>query len=102
MSVALDFVPGTALLVLDVQNDFADPTGSLYVRGAEHVVETVNRLVRQAQAAAVTILYTQDWHPEAPPHFAKDGGTWPVHCVGGTWGSGFHPDLQVVGTSVRK
>ena len=39
-------------------------------------------------------MATQDWHPESTPHFAKDGGIWPVHCVGGTWGAELHPDLD--------
>ena len=37
------------------------------------------------------MVATQDWHPESTPHFAKDGGIWPVHCVGGTWGAELHP-----------
>jgi nicotinamidase/pyrazinamidase len=40
------------------------------------------------------VVFTQDWHPEATPHFAKDGGIWPVHCVGETWGAQLHPDLD--------
>src|SRR5207253_487837 len=36
------------------------------------------------------------------PHFKKDGGIWPVHCVHGTWGADFHPDLQVKGEIIRK
>ncbi len=38
-------------------------------------------------------MFTQDWHPESTPHFAKDGGIWPVHCVAGTWGAELHPGL---------
>jgi nicotinamidase/pyrazinamidase len=48
------------------------------------------------------VIYTQDWHPPSTPHFAKDGGAWPVHCVADTWGAAFHPDLLVEGPSVRK
>jgi nicotinamidase/pyrazinamidase len=36
------------------------------------------------------------------PHFAKDGGIWPVHCVAGSWGAELHPDLVVDGPRVRK
>ncbi len=93
---------GTALVVVDVQNDFADPGGSLYVQGAASVVEAVNRLVEEAGNHGWPIFYTQDWHPETTPHFAKDGGIWPVHCVGGSPGADFHPDLKVEGVSVRK
>lgn len=83
----------TALLVVDVQNDFADPEGSLYVRGADAVIPVVNREVAAAHAAGALVVTTQDWHPPATPHFAKDGGTWPVHCVADTWGAELHPDL---------
>jgi nicotinamidase/pyrazinamidase len=92
----------TALIVTDVQNDFADPKGSLYVQGGEDVPATVNREIDRALSAGATALYTQDWHPESTPHFAKDGGVWPVHCVASTWGAEFHPDLIVVGGVVRK
>ena len=92
----------TALLVLDVQNDFADPSGSLYVRGAEEVVAPISVEVGEAQNAGATIVYTQDWHPESTPHFEKDGGIWPVHCVGDTWGAELHPGLLVHGPVVRK
>ncbi len=94
--------PKTAVVVVDVQNDFADPEGSLYVRGAREVVKAVNRLVEEAGARGWPVFYTQDWHPETTPHFAKDGGIWPVHCVGGSRGADFHPDLVVSGVSVRK
>lgn len=92
----------TALIVVDVQNDFADPAGSLYVKGAADVVKMVNGESRRATEAGAAVVYTQDWHPESTAHFAKDGGIWPVHCVGGTWGAEFHPDLGVMGPSVKK
>ncbi len=93
----------TALVVVDVQNDFADPGGSLYVKGGDtRVVPAVNREVRKAAAAGAGVFYTQDWHPERTPHFAVDGGIWPVHCVAGTRGAEFHTDLLVDGPSVRK
>ena len=94
--------PRTALIVVDVQNDFADPKGSLYVQGAERILPLVNSEARLAEEAGAFVVYTQDWHPESTPHFAKDGGVWPVHCVGGTWGAQFHPDLSVIGPSVHK
>jgi nicotinamidase/pyrazinamidase len=92
----------TALVVVDVQNDFADPNGSLYVQGGEAVIDVVNDEVRTAQRAGATVVYTQDWHPPDTPHFAKDGGTWPVHCVAGTWGAELHPALVVEGERIRK
>ncbi len=91
-----------ALLVVDVQNDFADPEGSLYVRDGESVVPFINELIDAATAAGDFVVYSQDWHPESTPHFAKDGGIWPVHCVAGTWGAELHPGLVVSGPTVRK
>ena len=94
--------PKAALIVVDMQNDFADPKGSLFVQGAAGVLPMVNAEARLAADAGALVVYTQDWHPESTAHFAKDGGIWPVHCVGGTWGAEFHPDLEVVGPAVRK
>ncbi|MDQ1375789.1 MAG: nicotinamidase/pyrazinamidase [Actinomycetota bacterium] len=86
----------TALIVTDVQNDFADPKGSLYVHGGEEVVQAVNTEIAAALQGGASIVYTQDWHPPDTPHFEKDGGVWPVHCVVGTWGSELHPALEQV------
>jgi nicotinamidase/pyrazinamidase len=100
--VAFPYDARTALVVVDVQNDFADPAGSLYVNGGEAVVAAINEEIDAARAAGALVVYTQDWHPETTPHFAKDGGTWPVHCVHDTWGAELHPDLAVAGERVRK
>ena len=87
--------PDSALIVVDVQNDFADPAGSLSVTGGAAIVPTVDREIELAVNAGATVVATQDWHPESTPHFAKDGGIWPVHCVAGTWGAALHPDLRL-------
>ncbi len=86
----------TALLVVDVQNDFADPNGSLYVRQGELIVPIVDAEIGRARRAGAFVAYTQDWHPPDTPHFEKDGGIWPVHCVWETWGAAFHPGLDVI------
>jgi nicotinamidase/pyrazinamidase len=91
----LAYRPGLALIVVDVQNDFADPAGSLSVRGGAEIIPAVNREVAGARAAGAMVVYSQDWHPEHTPHFAADGGTWPVHCVRDTWGAALHPALDV-------
>jgi nicotinamidase/pyrazinamidase len=100
----VQFDPRTALIVVDVQNDFADPRGSLYVRRGEEVVPIVNREIERAFDAGAAVVYTQDWHPPVTPHFRKDGGIWPVHCVRDSWGAQFHPGLRVAETAtiVRK
>lgn len=87
--------PGTALIVVDVQNDFADPDGSLSVPGAGAAVVGANREIAAAHEAGALIVATQDWHPERTPHFVTDGGPWPVHCVGGTWGAELHDTLEI-------
>lgn len=92
----------TALIVVDVQNDFADPSGSLYVATGEQVVALINDEIARAGAAGASVFHTQDWHPESTPHFAKDGGVWPVHCVQDTWGAELHPGLVIGGPVVRK
>jgi nicotinamidase/pyrazinamidase len=86
----------TGLIVVDVQNDFADPNGNLYVTGGEQILGPVNEEVAAAAAAGSTVVYTQDWHPPVTPHFEKDGGIWPTHCVAETWGAELHPNLSVV------
>jgi len=86
----------TALAVVDVQNDFADPTGSLYVSGGEDIVPFVNSEIGKALGAGALVVFTQDWHPPSTPHFAKDGGVWPVHCVRETRGAAFHRALRFV------
>jgi len=91
-----------ALIVVDLQNDFADPAGSLYVRGAEDAVGSVIGEIASARAAGALVVCTQDWHPPVTPHFQKDGGIWPVHCVADTWGAELHPDLPVGLDVVRK
>ena len=97
----MSYGPGTALIVVDMQNDFADPGGSLYVEGGSDVVSVVNTEIAAARAAGSPV-YTRDWHPPTTPHFEKDGGIWPVHCVMDTWGAAFHPDLVIAGPVINK
>jgi nicotinamidase/pyrazinamidase len=93
----------TALVAVDVQNDFADPAGGLAVGDGAAVVPLLNAEIAAARAADALVAYTLDWHPAVTPHFAKDGGAWPVHCVGGTWGAELHPGLVAdAGPRVRK
>jgi nicotinamidase/pyrazinamidase len=98
-----DYDATTALIVVDVQNDFADPAGSLSIAGGDRVVPYVNAHIAAALDAGAFVAYTQDWHPPSTPHFVTDGGPWPVHCVAGTWGAALHPALTPgAGPSVRK
>lgn len=97
-----DYDDRSALIVVDVQNDFAHPEGALHVPGGEDVVAVANGEIRRASDAGALVVFTQDWHPPSTPHFAKDGGIWPVHCVRDTWGAELVPGLEVAGPVVRK
>lgn len=97
----MEYGPDTALVVVDVQNDFADPTGSLFVGDAPTSLEFVNQQVAAAVAAGSTVAYTRDWHPPSTPHFVTEGGIWPIHCVADTWGAEFHPDLTVADPAIH-
>ena len=66
----------------------------LSVDGGADIVPTINGEIAMAQSAGALIVFTQDWHPPTTPHFAKDGGIWPVHCVAETWGAELFPSLN--------
>ena len=98
-----DYDATTTLIVVDVQNDFADPAGSLSVAGGDGIIPYLNAQIAAALHGGAFVAYTQDWHPPSTPHFVTDGGPWPVHCVAGTWGAALHPALTMdAGPSVRK
>ncbi|MEO6577824.1 MAG: isochorismatase family protein [Candidatus Limnocylindria bacterium] len=96
--------PRTAIVVVDLQNDFADPAGGLAVSDAEAIVPQVNAAVKAALEGGALVVATQDWHPERTPHFVTDGGIWPVHCVAETWGAELHPafEMPVEAPRIRK
>jgi nicotinamidase/pyrazinamidase len=93
------FPPDTALLLVDIQNDFC-PGGSLAVPEGDHVVTVANKLIPRFKFAVAT----QDWHPANHISFKARGGPWPPHCVQGTFGAEIHPgvDTKRVEAFVRK
>ncbi|MET3804189.1 nicotinamidase/pyrazinamidase [Nakamurella sp. UYEF19] len=102
MTAPTTFDATTALVVVDMQHDFADPTGSLYVSGGEEILPGIVEQIEGTLAAGGLVVYTQDWHPEHTPHFQIDGGLWPVHCVIDTPGAALVPGLPVGGPIVKK
>lgn len=90
-----------ALIVVDVQNDFC-PDGALGVDDGDAVVPILNEWIQAFRSAGRPVVYTQDWHPVGHASFKEQGGIWPVHCVQGTEGAAFHPDLKVDGYVFRK
>ena len=90
----MDDVHGSALLIVDVQNDFC-PGGALAVAEGDEVVPVLNRLAERAGALGLPVYASRDWHPAESVHFVTSGGKWPVHCVAGTEGARLHPDLRL-------
>ncbi len=84
----------TAVLIVDVQNDFC-PGGALAVPEGDQVVPVLNRVAAQVAQWGGTVVASRDWHPPTTRHFAAYGGKWPVHCVQNTPGAQFHPDLKL-------
>lgn len=74
------------LLVVDVQHDFADPKGSLYVPGGEHVAAAVPDLMADG-GGYDAVVASRDWHNPLPDTNEGHFDQWPVHCVAGTWGA---------------
>src|SRR6266702_4590984 len=85
---------GDALLIVDVQNDFC-PGGALAVPDGDAVVPVLNRWVAEAETSGVPVFASRDWHPANHVSFKERGGPWPPHCVEGTRGAAFHPDLRL-------
>lgn len=83
-----------ALIVVDVQNDFC-PGGALAVKGGDQVVPVFNRYLELFDRAGAPVYATRDWHPANHCSFKTQGGPWPPHCVQGTAGAEFHPDLKI-------
>lgn len=102
-----------ALIVVDIQNDFC-PAGALAVAGGNDIIPFVNTLIKSYFDKGDIVVATQDWHPEdhgsfAVNHEGKDPFTmgelnglpqmlWPKHCVQGTKGAEFHPELLDIPT----
>lgn len=83
-----------ALTIVDLQNDFM-PGGALGVTEGDEVVPVANRYIEMFRAAGLPVYATRDWHPPETKHFRQYGGVWPPHCVQGTPGAEFHPDLKL-------
>jgi len=79
----------TALVIVDMQNDFVDPRGRLCVGAAQATVPAIVRLRDLAHAHGLLVVYTQDWHRPDDPEFT----VWGTHAVAGTWGAEIVPDL---------
>jgi nicotinamidase/pyrazinamidase len=84
----------SALLIVDVQNDFCRG-GALAVPDGDAVVPVINRVAERFAAAGRPVFASRDWHPHDSEHFVDGGGPWPRHCVQNSRGAEFHPDLRL-------
>ena len=82
-----------SLIIVDVQNDFCNPEGALYVPGGENVIQPIIDYVNKNKANLNQIIFTRDWHTKKDESFEKNGGKWPVHCVQGTDGANIESNL---------
>ena len=83
-----------ALIIVDVQRDFCSG-GALPVPDGEKIIPTLNKYIEKFSKAGAFIVATRDWHPPNHMSFKDYGGIWPTHCVQGTLGAEFHPDLKL-------
>jgi nicotinamidase/pyrazinamidase len=88
------------LIIVDVQNDFCEG-GSLPVAGAARLARRISDFLDKAESRYNVIVATRDWHIAPGDHFAPEGiepdfkNTWPTHCIAGTTGADYHPDLRL-------
>jgi len=73
----------TALVVVDMQNDFAHPDGALFGDDARRIIPVIATLAERARSADVPVFFTQDWHEHDDPEFKL----WGVHARADTWGA---------------
>lgn len=90
----MDIDNKTAIILVDVQNDFC-PGGSLAVSDGDAVVEPLNTVAAKVRKAGGLVIATRDWHPVNHISFIKQGGLWPPHCIQNTEGAAFHKELII-------
>lgn len=96
----IDPLTGRALIVVDVQNDFCHPQGSLYVAGADGVAKNIANFLDTFEKTYRTIIFSKDWHhghDDNGGHFSETPDfvdTWPRHCVSNDWGSETYEPLK--------
>lgn len=80
----------TALIIVDMQNDFAEKKGSLYGEATSALIPPINQLTKKCQNIEIPVIYTQDWHLPNDIEFKL----WPKHCVKGSWGAELTDKLE--------
>ncbi len=93
-SLPVEIDKHTALVVVDIQNDFC-PGGALPVAEGDKVVPILNKYIEKFRNAGAPIIFTRDWHPPDHSSFKAQGGPWPPHCVQNSEGARFHSNLLI-------
>lgn len=75
------------LIIVDFQNDFCNPKGTLYVKGAEEAKTNIIKYLDENKDSIDNVILTRDWHRVDDKSFAENGGQWPIHCLQGNWGA---------------
>lgn len=84
----------SALLIVDVQNDFC-PDGALAVPEGDSIIPALNTYIKLFSSGKLPVFASRDWHPKKTCHFKECGGPWPAHCVQDSHGARFHPVLRL-------
>ncbi len=82
------------LLLVHPQNDFC-PGGALPVPGGDEIIPLINKYIQHFVSQGSSLVATRDWHPANHCSFVEQGGPWPPHCIQGSRGAQFHPDLRL-------
>jgi nicotinamidase-related amidase len=88
----------TAVVVVDMQNGFCHPDGSLYAPASEAAVEDVSEVVSRAREAGARVVWTRDVHPPEQfedAHYYDEFDRWGEHVLEGSWEAELHGDLDV-------
>jgi len=80
----------TAVIVIDMQNDFIKEKGKLYVPRSENLIKPIKSILDRARETGVTIIYTQDWHHGDDPEFK----VWGEHALADSWGAEIIEELK--------
>lgn len=91
---AIHLDEGDALLVIDMQVDFL-PGGALGVGDGQETIAPVNHLIDLFASQGLPVFASRDWHPAGHCSFKEQGGLWPVHCIAGSPGAAFAPELAL-------
>ncbi len=97
MTLELD-TDRSAVVIVDMQNGFCHPEGSLYAPESEAVIEPVGRLIEWAREHDIQVIYTKDVHPPEQfdnAHYYDEFDRWGDHVVEGTWETNIVDDLPV-------